>query len=63
MTGAELIEQLTGMLRAALGIIQVQSELLEQHGIQTFDFALERLTDGLKKQSEVFIRDGSGRTD
>ena len=62
MTGAELIEQLTGMLRTALGIIQVQSELLEQHGIQTFDGALESITRMLREEGKVFD-DGSGRTD
>ena len=62
MTGAELIERLTDMLRTALGIIQVQSELLEQHGIQTFDGALEQITHMLREEGKVFT-DGSGRTD
>ena len=62
MTGTELIERLTDMLRTALGIIQVQSELLEQHGIQTFDGALEQIARMLREEGKVFT-DGSGRTD
>ncbi len=60
MSGAELVERLTAMLRTALGIIQVQSELLEQHGIQTFDGALEAIARTLKEKSEV-LADESGR--
>lgn len=62
MSGAELVEQLTGMLRTALGIIQVQSELLEQHGIRTFDGALEAIARTLKEKGEV-LADESGRAD
>lgn len=60
MSGAELVERLTAMLRTALGIIQVQSELLEQHGIRTFDGALEAIARTLKEKSEV-LADESGR--